>query len=102
MVKLNNWDDIVKPLFRRHMPTIISAREMLVFRKLEQVFSGMDRDGEVHQCFCGDIFYLSKEIKEKVPKDWLGNPLCPKCGNAPEAYEDREWPCLLSTEPMYL
>jgi len=91
MVKLNSWGEINKAFFRRHIPTIISAKEMFVFRKMEQVFSGKDKDGEIHQCFCGDLFYLSKEIKEKVPKDWLGNPLCPRCGNAPEAYEDSEW-----------
>lgn len=91
MVKLNNWEDIIKPLFLRHMPAVISAREMLVFRKLGEVFSGRDKDGEAHQCFCGDLFYLGKEVREKVPRDWLGNPLCPKCGNAPEVYEDQEW-----------
>jgi len=91
MVKLNSWDEVNKALFRRHMPAIISANEMLVFRKMEQVFSGKDKDGEAHQCFCGDLVYSGKEMKEKVPKDWLGNPLCPRCGNAPEAYEDSEW-----------
>lgn len=91
MVKLNCWDEINKALFRRHIPAVISANEMLVFRKIEEVFSGKDKDGEIHQCFCGDIFYLGKAIKKNVPKDWLGNPVCPRCGKALEAYEDREW-----------
>ncbi len=91
MAKLNSWEEINKALFRRHLPKVISFREMFVFRKMEQVFSGKDKDGEVHQCSCGDIFYIKKSIKNKVPKDWLGNPLCPKCANAPEAYEDRQW-----------
>jgi len=92
MVKLNSWDEINKSVFQRHLPHVISATEMKVFRMLEGVFSGKDKDGEAHQCGdCGDVFYLGKEVKEKVPKDWLGNPKCPKCGKAPEEYEDKEW-----------
>jgi hypothetical protein len=32
MVKLSTWGDINKSLFKRHIPQIISARELLVFR----------------------------------------------------------------------
>lgn len=91
MVELSIWDEINKALFRRHMPKVISAKEMLVFRKMERVFSGKDKQGEVHQCSCGDLFYLSKKIKGAVPKDWLGDPICPHCGKTPEAYKEKEW-----------
>lgn len=92
MVRLNSWDEINKAIFQRHLPHIISATEMRVFRMFEGVFSGRDKCGEVHQCGeCGDIFYLGKDVKEKVARDWLGNPICPRCAKAPEAYEDREW-----------
>lgn len=92
MVRLNSWDGINKAVFQRHLPHVISATEMSVFRMLEGVFSGKDKDGEAHQCGdCGDVFYLGKDVKERVPKDWLGNPKCPKCGKSPEAYEDKEW-----------
>jgi hypothetical protein len=92
MVKLNSWDEINKSVFQRHLPHVISATEMKVFRMLEGVFSGKDKDGEAYQCSqCGDVFYLGKVVKEKVPTDWLGNPICPKCGKSPEDYEDKEW-----------
>lgn len=92
MVRLNSWEEINKAIFRRHIPHVISATELRVFRMLEAVFSGKDKDGEAHQCGdCGDVFYLGKDVKDKAPKDWLGNPKCPRCGKAPEEYEDKEW-----------
>jgi hypothetical protein len=92
MVKLNSWDEINKATYQRHLPHVISAREMKVFRMYEGVFSGKDRYGEAHQCGdCGNLFYLGKDVKEKAPRDWLGNPKCPNCGKSPAYYEDKEW-----------
>jgi hypothetical protein len=91
MVKLDSWNEINKALFRRHLPSVISAKELKVFRMIERVFSGQDKEGEVHQCACGDIFYLGKSVRDKVPRDWLGNPKCPKCADSPESYKDKEW-----------
>jgi hypothetical protein len=92
VVKLDSWDEINKAVFQRHLSHVISATEMKVFRLFEGVFSGKDKYGEVHQCGnCGDIFYLGKDVKEKVTPDWLGNPVCPKCGKFPGEYEDKEW-----------
>lgn len=92
MVKLNSWDEINKTVFQRHLPHVISAVELRVFRMFENVFSGKDKYGETHQCGnCGDLFYLGKDIREKVTNDWLGNPVCPKCGKFPGEQEDKEW-----------
>jgi hypothetical protein len=92
MVKLNSWDEINKAFFQHRIPHIISATEMKVFRILEGVFSGKGKNGEVHQCGdCGDVFYLGKDVKEKVTRDLIGDPKCPRCGKFPEDYKDKEW-----------
>ena len=92
MVKLNSWDDINKATLRRHLPPIISAREMKVYRLMESVFSGENENGEAHQCGdCGNIFFFTNDIKNSIPKDWLGNPRCPKCGNSPDDYKNYQW-----------
>jgi hypothetical protein len=92
MVKLNSWDELNKSIFRRHLPQVISARELTAFRLMEGVFSGKDQHGEVHQCgTCGNLFFLSVDIKDSVPKDWLRNPVCPICSKLPDYYKDKEW-----------
>ncbi|MGB9694348.1 MAG: hypothetical protein ACPLYF_05835, partial [Fervidobacterium sp.] len=91
MVKLNRWEDINKALFRRHLPQIISARELFVFRQFELIFSNKIENVEAHQCFCGQLFLIPKDSLQEVKKDFLGNPVCPKCAQSPEDYEDREW-----------
>lgn len=92
MVKLEKWEDVNKALFRRHIPQVISARELLVFREFERIFSGIRLDAEAHQCInCGQLFLITKERIESVQKDYAGDPICPKCGQSVEDYEDREW-----------
>lgn len=92
MVKLENWGDINKPLFRTHIPKIISARELFVFRQFELVFSGERIDAEAHQCMnCGQLFLITKERFRDVEKDYAGNPVCPKCAQSVEDYEDLQW-----------
>lgn len=91
MVKLNGWEDINKALFRRHLPQVISARELLVFRQFELIFSNEIEDAEAHQCFCGQLFVIPKDRLQEIKKDFLGNPVCPKCAQSTEDYEDREW-----------
>jgi hypothetical protein len=58
---------------------------------LSAFFLRQDKEGEVHQCACGDIFYLGKSVKDEVSRDWLGNPKCPRCADSPAGYKDREW-----------
>lgn len=91
MVKLNRWDDINKALFRRHLPQTISARELFVFRQFELIFSNKVENVEAHQCFCGQLFLVHKDRLQDIKKDFLGNPICPKCAQSAEDYEDREW-----------
>jgi hypothetical protein len=91
MVKINRWEEINKALYRNQMPKVISARELMVLRCVENIFSGLDKEKEVHQCFCGQIFIVSRQKMETVPKDFLGLPVCPKCGNSPENVEDAKW-----------
>lgn len=92
LVKLKKWEDVHKALFRRHIPRIISARELLVFRQFERIFSGIRLDVEAHQCLnCGQLFVITKERTESVKKDFAGNPVCPKCAKSVEHCEDLEW-----------
>lgn len=91
MVKLTRWEDINKALFRRHIPRVISVRELFVFRQFERIFSKKRRDAEAHQCYCGQLFMIAKERLKDVEKDFLGTPICPKCAQSTEDYEDWEW-----------
>lgn len=91
MVKLNTWTDINKSLFRRHIPEVISARELLVFREFEKIFSNQRKDAEAHQSFCGQLFLVTKARLEDVQKDFLHNPICPKCAQSSEDKQDYEW-----------
>ncbi len=93
MVKLKEWGDINKALFRRHLPKTISARELLVFRQFELVFSEKRTDAEAHQCMnCGQLFWITRErIKNDNKKDYAGDPVCPKCAGSVEDRKDREW-----------
>ena len=91
MVKLSRWEDINKALFRRHLPQTISARELFVFRQFDLIFSNKLENAEAHQCFCGQLFLIPKNYLQDVQKDSLGNPICPKCAQSTEDYEDREW-----------
>jgi hypothetical protein len=91
MVKLDKWEDINKPLFRKHVPQTISARELFVFRQFEQIFSKKQQDAEAHQCFCGQLFLVRRERLQDVKKDFLGNLVCPKCAESPEDSEDYQW-----------
>jgi len=91
MVKLSRWEDINKALFRRHLPQTISARELFVLRQFDLIFSNKLENAEAHQCFCGQLFLIPKDYLQGVQKDSLGNPICPKCAQSTEDYEDREW-----------
>jgi hypothetical protein len=91
MVKLSKWEDINKALFRRHLPHTISARELFVFRQFDLIFSNKLENIDAHQCFCGQLFLAPKSRLQDIKKDFLGNPICPKCAQSPEDYEDREW-----------
>jgi len=91
MVKLSKWEDINKALFRRHLPQTISARELFVFRQFDLIFSNKLENAEAHQCFCGQLFLIPKNRLRDIKKDFLGNPVCPKCAQSTEDYEDRGW-----------
>jgi hypothetical protein len=91
MVNLTKWEDINKALFRRHLPPVISTRELFVLRQFELIFSKKRRDAEAHQCYCGQLFMITKERLKDDEKDFLGNPICPKCAKSAEDYEDLEW-----------
>jgi hypothetical protein len=89
MVRLTKWEDVDKSLAEKTLPKIISAKELEALRAINEVFLGRRTDAEAHQCWCGNLFFVTVGQKSRLSVDKNGEIQCNI--HEGEDSKDRAW-----------